>query len=406
MRRSRCAARASSTPRGWAAASATCSITRPRSGRSSSPRPRTTGSSPSCAAAPPTPACAPRWGAARSSRPPTPSRRCASAASTRRRPPTSGSIDGGSAINVIPERCRIEAEVRSLDADRAATVATEMVDHLQDAANAGECDLDVDVERMFSGYRTKARAPQLAVAERALRACGYEPRQIDSRRRLGRQLVRGRRVSRPRAWPTAPSATTSRASGSAPRTLEMMLEHRDHAGRRGRGGAGPMSGFEADRLRDQVARRDHHRRDRALPPRRRRRGRPATRSGIRAPSGSWRSTTTHVWLTRQPREAAGMTASLEIPAGKLDVPGEAPLRLRAARAGRGDRQAGGQLGGAYAFYTSPGFSDERVWLFLATELSDAAARRRARRGRAHRDRPVAAGPPRRRDRRVPRTPSR
>jgi tripeptide aminopeptidase len=91
-----------------------------------------------------------------------------------------GLIDGGSAINVIPERCRIEAEVRSLDADRAATVSTELVDHLQDAANAGECDLDVNVERMFVGYRTKARAPQLAVAERALRACGYAPRQIDS----------------------------------------------------------------------------------------------------------------------------------------------------------------------------------------------------------------------------------
>jgi tripeptide aminopeptidase len=91
-----------------------------------------------------------------------------------------GLITGGSAINVIPERCRVEAEVRSLDADRASTVTTELVDHLQDAANAGECDLDVNVERMFAGYRTKSRAPQLAVAERALRACGYEPRHIDS----------------------------------------------------------------------------------------------------------------------------------------------------------------------------------------------------------------------------------
>jgi tripeptide aminopeptidase len=36
------------------------------------------------------------------------------------------------------------------------------------------------VERMFMGYRTKPRAPQLTVAERALRACGYEPRHIDS----------------------------------------------------------------------------------------------------------------------------------------------------------------------------------------------------------------------------------
>jgi tripeptide aminopeptidase len=91
-----------------------------------------------------------------------------------------GMIEGGSAINVIPERCRIVAEVRSLDEERAAAVTTETVDHLQDAADAGECDLDLQVERMFRGYRTKPRAPQLAAAERALRACGYAPRQISS----------------------------------------------------------------------------------------------------------------------------------------------------------------------------------------------------------------------------------
>ena len=91
-----------------------------------------------------------------------------------------GTITGGSAINVVPERCRIEAEVRSLDADRAAAVATEAVDHLQDAANAGECDLDVELQRMFHGFRTRPSAPELQVAERALRACGYEPRHITS----------------------------------------------------------------------------------------------------------------------------------------------------------------------------------------------------------------------------------
>lgn len=91
-----------------------------------------------------------------------------------------GLIAGGSAINVVPERCRVEGEVRSLDPDRAAAVTTEMIDHLQQAADAGECDLDLDVAQMFAGYRTRPRAPQLAVAERALRACGFEPRQIFS----------------------------------------------------------------------------------------------------------------------------------------------------------------------------------------------------------------------------------
>jgi tripeptide aminopeptidase len=53
-----------------------------------------------------------------------------------------------------------------------------MLDHLQDAANACECDLDVTVQQMFQGYRTKLRAPQVQLAERALRSCGYEPRHI------------------------------------------------------------------------------------------------------------------------------------------------------------------------------------------------------------------------------------
>jgi tripeptide aminopeptidase len=89
-----------------------------------------------------------------------------------------GTIAGGSAINVVPDRCTIEAEARSLDAGRAEAVATEMVDHLQDAANAYECDLDVTVQRMFEGYRTRPKAAQVTLAEQALRACGYEPTHI------------------------------------------------------------------------------------------------------------------------------------------------------------------------------------------------------------------------------------
>jgi tripeptide aminopeptidase len=89
-----------------------------------------------------------------------------------------GTISGGSAINVVPERCTIEAEVRSIDEARAEAVTTELIDHLQDAANAAECDLDLTVERMFKGYRTRPRAPHVLVAERALEACGYEPKHI------------------------------------------------------------------------------------------------------------------------------------------------------------------------------------------------------------------------------------
>jgi ADP-ribose pyrophosphatase len=80
---------------------------------------------------------------------------------------------------------------------------------------------------------------------------------------------------------------------------------------------------------------------------------------------------THVWLCRQPREAAGLSASLEVPAGKRDVPNEPPL----ATAKRELAEEVGKVAAVWRellhFCTSPGFSDERVWLYLATELSDA-----------------------------------
>ena len=89
-----------------------------------------------------------------------------------------GTIHGGTAINVVPERCRVEGEVRSVDRDRAETLTTEMIDHLQNAADAGECDLDVTLERMIEGYRIRPRATEVTVAEEALRSCGYEPKHI------------------------------------------------------------------------------------------------------------------------------------------------------------------------------------------------------------------------------------
>jgi ADP-ribose pyrophosphatase len=79
----------------------------------------------------------------------------------------------------------------------------------------------------------------------------------------------------------------------------------------------------------------------------------------------------HVWLTRQPREVIAAAASLEIPAGKRDVEGE-PTEQTARR--ELAEEIGKQAAAweeLFVFFTSPGFSDERVWLYLATELSDA-----------------------------------
>jgi len=93
-----------------------------------------------------------------------------------------GTIGGGSAINVVPERCTLLAEVRSLSEARAEEVVAEMVDRIHDAANMPDCDCDVDVsvQRLFAGYRLGSAARPVAAASRALRRCGHEPRLIES----------------------------------------------------------------------------------------------------------------------------------------------------------------------------------------------------------------------------------
>jgi len=78
----------------------------------------------------------------------------------------------------------------------------------------------------------------------------------------------------------------------------------------------------------------------------------------------------HVWLTRQPREVVGATASLEIPAGKLDVPGEPPLETAKRELAEEIGKRAEHWEELLAFYTSLGFSDERIRLYVATGLSD------------------------------------
>jgi ADP-ribose pyrophosphatase len=80
-----------------------------------------------------------------------------------------------------------------------------------------------------------------------------------------------------------------------------------------------------------------------------------------------------LWLVRQPREAVGDGAFLEIPAGRLDVEGEDPLaaaqRELAEEVGLGARRWEPVL----SYYSSAGFTDEQVHLFLATELHERRA---------------------------------
>ncbi len=75
----------------------------------------------------------------------------------------------------------------------------------------------------------------------------------------------------------------------------------------------------------------------------------------------------NVLLVRQYRHAAGGYL-LEVPAGKLD-PGEPPetCALREVEEETGHRPS--DLAPLGWIWTTPGFTDERIWLFLATGLA-------------------------------------
>ncbi len=86
-----------------------------------------------------------------------------------------GMVAGGTASNVVPDRCAITAEVRAVEQEQLDRYVTLAIDALQDAADTAGCDLDLKLQQLFSGYRSGAREASVMLAARALRSLGYEP---------------------------------------------------------------------------------------------------------------------------------------------------------------------------------------------------------------------------------------
>ena len=128
-----------------------------------------------------------------------------------------GTIDGGAgSTNVVPERCRLEAEARSLDDERGRRGdRRDRRPPSTDGANAAECDVDC-----------RRRAPLRRLPHARLGAGGRRPPRRAARVRATtpRHIVTGggsdanaliAAASPAPTSPTAPSATTSPTSASA-----------------------------------------------------------------------------------------------------------------------------------------------------------------------------------------------
>jgi 8-oxo-dGTP pyrophosphatase MutT (NUDIX family) len=74
-----------------------------------------------------------------------------------------------------------------------------------------------------------------------------------------------------------------------------------------------------------------------------------------------------VHLVRQYRAALG-SALLELPAGKLDVPGEPPRETARRECEEELGLRPGRVTLLHAAHTSPGFTDELTWVYLAEDL--------------------------------------
>jgi tripeptide aminopeptidase len=91
-----------------------------------------------------------------------------------------GTVNGGTATNVIAARCTVTAEARSRDEQALARQLTAMLDALTWAASECEVDLETRVEREFTAYRLGEGDPQVRLALDVLAALGHRPRLVTS----------------------------------------------------------------------------------------------------------------------------------------------------------------------------------------------------------------------------------
>ncbi len=86
-----------------------------------------------------------------------------------------GQIAGGTARNIIPDRCWFAAEARCHDEQKLNELVQEMLDTVTFAAGVSECDVETSVERAARGYLFRRDELPVRLAAQALERTGFEP---------------------------------------------------------------------------------------------------------------------------------------------------------------------------------------------------------------------------------------
>jgi tripeptide aminopeptidase len=87
-----------------------------------------------------------------------------------------GTINGGTATNIVPEWCTFVAEARSHDERRLADLVQEMQDAITFAAGVAECEASTVVRKSYRGYRFGRTDRPVVLAAAALARCGHDVR--------------------------------------------------------------------------------------------------------------------------------------------------------------------------------------------------------------------------------------
>jgi tripeptide aminopeptidase len=87
-----------------------------------------------------------------------------------------GIIHGGTAANIVPEWCTLDAEARSHDERKLADLVQEMLDAFSFAAGLEDCEVETRVSKSYRGYRFKRDDPVVRIAHAALERTGYAPK--------------------------------------------------------------------------------------------------------------------------------------------------------------------------------------------------------------------------------------
>ena len=86
-----------------------------------------------------------------------------------------GVITGGTARNIVPERCWFRAEARSHDEEKLSDLVREMTETMAFAATLEECEVETTIDRSYRSYRFRQSDPAVRLAAAALERTGHTP---------------------------------------------------------------------------------------------------------------------------------------------------------------------------------------------------------------------------------------